>query len=77
MSPDLIGEGKLLQVAHLKSLLQQSDAEWENLTWSIHRHQERLEVLQRHLAHFRLVLSITLAPQDSLAWLLVGAATEL
>ncbi len=38
--------------------MQETDAEWEQLTQAIQADQERLACLQQHLAHLRLVLAL-------------------
>ena len=49
---------KPVQIARLRSLMQQADAEWEELARSIQVDQQLLVILRRYLDHCRIVLAM-------------------
>jgi hypothetical protein len=58
MSLKPMAENKPLQVAQLKCLMQQCDADWDEITGSIQDDKQRLADLQQHLENFRLLLAL-------------------
>src|SRR5579885_2319261 len=58
MSRKPMAENKPLQVAQLKCLMQQCDADWDEITRSIQDDKRHLADLQQHLENFRLLLAL-------------------